>query len=131
LLMAKTSCSLALPSDRNGSTTQPQTIPGRPDTPNSMFHLDRRRMRRVRRAFSVHFFSALPGVPPQNTAKKNISDFTRRTRRTRRRTIFRMGPSVDGSRKGGMQREISRRRSFAGFTRTTGGCPKETLRKLR
>ena len=48
----------------------------------------------MRRVNSVYFFSVLPGVSPQSTAKKNNLDFTRRTRR---RIIFHVGLSVDGS----------------------------------
>ena len=38
-------------------------------------------------------------MSPQSTAKKNILVFTRRFRRTRRRAIFHIGLSGDGSRK--------------------------------
>ena len=43
------------------------------------------------------FFSAVPGASPRSTAKKNDLDFTRRNRRTRRRAIFHVGLSIDGS----------------------------------
>lgn len=98
-----------------------------------MPHLDRRRVRRVRRAIPVYFFGH-PEVSPKSAAQKNILDFTRRIRRPDAESCCIWASRSAGRgywRRENVTRVFSQQRSFAGARSDDRSVPTTAPRSIK